>query len=126
MRTPPSSLSASTISLNLSEEEIKGLVIYCLGLDLSTDCRTIVSSSLEGTVRLWNLATRLEVAQFEMESDVISVAFAPDGNSLHVTQSESGQVGSSPQKRNRSREPFRRILAHDGMAGGLAPPCDSS
>jgi WD40 repeat protein len=64
------------------------------GLDLSPDGKTVVSSSGDRTVRLWNLATRREVARFQMESQVDSVAFAPDRNALFLTRRGNGQ--SSP------------------------------
>jgi hypothetical protein len=42
-------------------------------------------------MRFWNLATRREVARFEMKSVIHSIAFAPNGSALFVSPRESGQ-----------------------------------
>jgi hypothetical protein len=42
-------------------------------------------------MRFWNLATRREVARFEMKSVIHSITFAPNGSALFVSPRESGQ-----------------------------------
>jgi len=42
-------------------------------------------------MQFWNLATRREVARFEMKSVIHSIAFAPNGSALFVSPRESGQ-----------------------------------
>jgi len=58
-------------------------------------------------MRFWNLATRREVARFEMKSVIHSIAFAPNGSALFV----------SPQ-RERPICPFHRNLAAAGFQRG--------
>jgi len=42
-------------------------------------------------MRFWNLATRREVARFEMKPVIHSIAFAPNVSALFVSPRESGQ-----------------------------------
>jgi WD40 repeat protein/predicted Ser/Thr protein kinase len=59
-----------------------GGVIY---LDLSPDGRTLAFPSNLG-VRLWNVVTRREAGLITTPSPIASMAFAPDGNSLFITE----------------------------------------
>src|SRR6266511_3825350 len=54
------------------------------------------------TMRFWNLATRREVARFEMKSVIHSIAFAPNGSALFVSLRES-MISSMPQKQPPAR-----------------------
>ena len=66
-----------------------GGVIY---LDLSPDGKTLAFPSNLG-VRLWNVVTRREAGLITMPAPIASMAFAPDGNSIFVT--EDGPQGRS-------------------------------
>jgi WD40 repeat protein len=55
------------------------------GLAFSADSRTLASAGYDGTVRLWNVATGLELFVLESRTrQVNSVAFSPDGELLAV------------------------------------------
>ena len=41
-------------------------------------------------MRFWTLASRREVARFEMKSVINSIPFAPDGSAMFVSPRESG------------------------------------
>lgn len=64
-----------------------GGVIY---LDLSPDGKTLAFPSNLG-VRLWNVVTRREVGLITTPAAIASMAFAPDGKSLFIT--ENGPQG---------------------------------
>ena len=63
---------------------------------LSPDGLTLASAGGTGrTVRLWHLATRREVARFPMERKIATMAFAPDGGALFLSETGSGQPDST-------------------------------
>jgi WD40 repeat protein len=70
---------------------LKGHKDMILGVAFSPDGRTIASAGLDGTVKLWEVATRKERASFHVPSRVLSVAFSPDGRAL-ATAGEDGMV----------------------------------
>jgi WD40 repeat protein len=60
-------------------------------LAFSLDERTLASGSEDHTVKLWNIASRREVASFRYEARVRLVSFSPDGNTL-VVITDSGTL----------------------------------
>jgi WD40 repeat protein len=52
-------------------------------LSFSPDKRTLVSAS-QRWLKLWNLATRREVAVFQLPGKVLATGFRPDGNWLVI------------------------------------------
>ncbi|KAJ3332172.1 hypothetical protein HDU76_001053 [Blyttiomyces sp. JEL0837] len=61
--------------------ELWGHTNRILDISLSPDSRSLVSSSLDGTLRIWDLPTGNMISSTEV-TPVTSVAFAPDGNYL--------------------------------------------
>ena len=58
-----------------------GSVVY--GLALSPDGKRLVSGCADNTIRIWDLATRDQVAELRGHNDFVkSVAFSPDGEQL--------------------------------------------
>jgi WD40 repeat protein len=60
------------------------------------DCRTLVSGSKDGTVRLWNLATQQELFTLEdrLGTTINSVAFTPDGTTLITAGDPAGDFNN--------------------------------
>jgi WD40 repeat protein len=58
---------------------LSGVVMLCF----SPDGRTLASTT-QGSLKFWNLATRREVAMFELLGMPISMAFTPDGNTFVI------------------------------------------
>jgi WD40 repeat protein/serine/threonine protein kinase len=75
------------------------------GLAYSVDGRTLASSSLDGTVRLWHVDTWQEMFTLDdrRRRGVYSVAFAPDGETL-VTAGDRGEGGCNVKLWFGSRE----------------------
>lgn len=69
------------------------------GLDFSPDSKSLLSCSIDGTVRMWNVASLSEQQVFSGFADWIeSVRFAPDGNGFCArTSSGSVLVWGAPQ-----------------------------
>merc|ERR1711957_669362 len=62
---------------------MKGHSHFVSDLDLSQDSRFCLSSSWDGTIRLWNLKTATtRTTLIGHEKDVLSVAFSPDNRQI--------------------------------------------
>jgi WD40 repeat protein len=58
-----------------------GSVVY--GLALSPDGKRLASGCADNTIRIWDLATRDQVAELRGHNDYVkSVSFSPDGEQL--------------------------------------------
>ncbi len=67
-------------------------VTLALSVAFSPDGNRLATSSMDGSVRLWNANTGKEIRAFMAHTDaVLSVAFSPDGNRL-ATSSMDGSV----------------------------------
>ena len=68
-------------------------------IDVSDDSRTILSGSLDGTARLWDVAAATETEQFVTPGGgrVYAAAFGPDGTVL--TAGDAGTIRIWPKRR---------------------------
>ena len=62
-----------------------------LSIAYSPDGATLASGSIDSTVRLWNVATRRNIATFSGIGEILSVAFSPDGQTL-ASGSSNGTI----------------------------------
>jgi WD40 repeat protein len=81
----------------------------------SPDGSTLASSSTDGTIKLWNLTTKQEVATLKShDASVEELAFSPDGNIL-ASASGDGTVrlwrAAAPAETNRPFVLPRRTTA---------------
>ena len=70
---------------------LEGHTSNVLSIAYSPDGATLASGSYDSTIRLWNVATRRNIATFNGEGDIQSVAFSPDGTIL-ASSAEDGTV----------------------------------
>jgi WD40 repeat protein len=84
-------------------------------LVLSPDAKNLASSSLDGTVWLWDMDTGKEFRRFAGNGKPVrSIAFAPDGTSLAV----AGDDGSIAFRSLATGQLLKQLTADDGF------PCD--
>lgn len=60
--------------------------------DFSPDGGFVVTSSVDRTVRVWDLADQVAVAQFSHDADVLAVRFSPDGKHVLSTGGRSDRT----------------------------------
>ncbi len=78
-------LVLSTISLQtaFAQDTLEGHTSYVWSVSFSPDGTTFASGSNDNTVKLWNVATRTNIATLEGHTSAVwSVAFSPDGTTL--------------------------------------------
>ena len=64
--------------------QFKGHQGQITGLGLSQDCRRVVTGSIDGTVRVWDAQTGLEIEKLDVGTPVNSVALSRSGNEILV------------------------------------------
>jgi WD40 repeat protein len=58
---------------------------------VTPDGKTVISGSDDNTIKIWDLATRKEIATFTGESPILCCAIAPDGVTI-VAGESSGRL----------------------------------
>jgi hypothetical protein len=95
---------------------------------LSPDGRTLASTDADGTLRLWNVATRRAMALLRSELPTHSVAFSPDGRALlarearSLVSSENLRVYRAPEPAPAPPDETHLPPATDSPAAPSAPP----
>ncbi len=75
------------------KEGFKGHLFAVLGLDFTSDGKWMVSSSFDGTARLWNYRTKTQEGVFFFLSEAIEeVSISPDGRFIAAITSESSKA----------------------------------
>lgn len=68
---------------------------YVTGLAFSPDGRTLASTSADGTMKFWNVATRRELASLKLSLG--DIAFSPDGQTLAASDGGSLRLWRAPR-----------------------------
>jgi WD40 repeat protein len=64
--------------------DLKGHLSAVMQVAFTPDGKTLAAGIQTGQVRLWNIATKQEVATLSLEGHFLSMAFSPDGRNLAV------------------------------------------
>ena len=101
---------------------LEGHTSNVLSIAYSPDGATLASGSYDSTVRLWDVATRRNIATFSGTGEILSVAFSPDGTIL-ASGADDGTVNLwdvgaiLTQETNRANEtmPLPTDVNEDGI-----------
>ncbi|KAF3927493.1 hypothetical protein AA313_de0200215 [Arthrobotrys entomopaga] len=79
----------------------------------SHDARWLIASSMDSTIRVWDLPTGHLIDGFKTKSVVNSISFSPDGNFLATASIDSVGIGIYTNKTVFTHVPTRRISEDD-------------
>ena len=82
----------STVADAYESRSLSGHTSDVRSVVYSPDGRTLASGSVDGTLRLWNVATGAVSKTLKTEQSVLAVSYAPDGQTL-ATGHVDGKVG---------------------------------
>ncbi|HLX95358.1 MAG TPA: protein kinase [Verrucomicrobiae bacterium] len=102
-----------------SERHLTGHIDFVSGLSFSPDGQTLATGSMDGTIRLWNVANGDTLASLSghME-EVTDVAFSPDGRTLaSLGHNEAIKLWHLPTR----REVFSETMTNAGLRLQFSP-----
>ena len=101
---------------------LEGHTSNVLSIAYSPDGATLASGSYDSTVRLWDIATRRNIATFSGTGEILSVAFSPDGTILAsgaddgtVNLWDAGSILSQETKSANQTVPLPADVNKDGI-----------